>query len=137
MLRFDTTELDRKLNAVLDVLAKQPVPDLMRAIGAEVQQQTRDRIEDEKRAPDGTPWQPWSKAYAATRGAQHSLLIDTEDLLGSIKTIQRGNAVQVGSALVYARKQDAARGFIGLSEDNEEDLLRVIGRFLEQEILRA
>lgn len=137
MLRFDTTELDRKLNAVLDVLARQPAPDLVSAVGAEVQQQTRDRIEDEKRDPAGKPWAPWSPAYAATRGAQHSLLIDTGDLLASIKTIQRGNAVQVGSALVYARKQDAAREFIGLSESNEEDVLRVIGRFLEQEIMRA
>ena len=119
MLRFDSTDLDRKLNAVLDTLARQPSPDLVRAIGEEVVQQTRDRIEDEKRAPDGTPWQPWAPAYAATRGAQHSLLIDTEDLLSSIKTIQRGNAVQVGSALVYARRQDTARPFIGLSDQNE------------------
>lgn len=137
MLRVDTADMDRKLNAVLDRLSRQPTPDLVRAVGDEVRFQIQHRIENEKRDPDGKPWRPWSDVYAKTRGPQHSLLIDTGDLLESIETIQRGNAVQVGSSLVYARKQDAAREFVGLGADGEEDLLQVIGLFLEREIRRA
>ena len=38
---------------------------LMRQLGAAVESQTKRRIQDEKRGPDGRRWPPWSERYAA------------------------------------------------------------------------
>ncbi|WP_151720215.1 phage virion morphogenesis protein [Gemmobacter serpentinus] len=122
-------------------------------IGALVEDQTKLRIADEKRAPDGTPWVPWSEAYDNTRNhAKHSLLVGEGNpgLLESIQNYTTGLQAVVGTPLIYgaihqfggpegARDPDLpdgaagsgipARPYLGLSTDNRtaiEDL--VIGR---------
>ncbi len=92
-----TVDLDRALladaAAVLDRLGTGFLPQLAQDIGAMIERQTKDRIQTEKTAPDGTPWAPWSDRYAATRNTgnrrANSLLIDSENLLGSIQDYTR------------------------------------------------
>ena len=75
---------------------------LMRQMGAAVESQTRRRIQDEKEAPDGTPWVPWSEEYAATRHGNQSLLINQGHLLNSIRAgLVTDDAVVIGTHLDY------------------------------------
>ncbi len=140
---------------------------LLNLIGAEVETQTRRRISEEKTAPDGSPWQAWSDAYAKSRTGGHSLLDSSGRLLDSISYQIQGNNVHVGSNALYAAMhQDGfdesvniaahtrlitqafgralkhpvyqtvkahtrnmfmpLREFLGLSSDNEHDLLALI-----------
>ncbi|SDG21391.1 phage virion morphogenesis protein [Rhodobacter capsulatus] len=69
--------------------------ELMDTIGRLAQLQTRQRIEVEKTAPDGTPW---AKTW---RGS--SILFNTGTLADSIDYLSNQHEVRVGSALVYAR----------------------------------
>jgi phage virion morphogenesis protein len=131
-----TVELDRHLladaAAVLDRLGTGYLPDLATDIGAMIERQTKDRIQTEKAAPDGTPWAPWSDRYAATRNTgnrrANSLLIDSENLLESIQDYTTGTTATVGSETPYsAIHQFSGRGipareYLGLSDANRRDI---------------
>lgn len=110
-------------------------------IGALVEDQTKLRIADEKAAPDGTPWAPWSARHAATRNTgnaiRHSLLVGEGDLRDSIQNFTTSLDAVVGTPLIYGATHQfgstdgtiPARPYLGLSADNRiaiEDL--VIGR---------
>jgi phage virion morphogenesis protein len=147
MIVVDMTQLEQTIRRILMVLASQPSANLLDAIGAVVESQTRDRIQNQKASPEGDPWPAWSEAYAATRGAGQSLLQSEGFLLDSIDAIPKSSAVEVGSSLVYAKRQQLgdgggdddgipAREYLGLSDDNEKDVLLSIGEFLEREIAR-
>lgn len=156
---------------LLDTLGRNDYKaELLKLIGGEVDDYTRRRISDEKTAPDGTPWAPWSSAYGKTRHGNQSLLQGDGDLLDSIEFQVQRNSVRVGSALAYAGvHQDGFSGavqvpahirritqafgkalafpvyqsvgsftrqmeipqrqFLGLSSDNQTELLAVIGDF--------
>lgn len=86
----------------LRALSDLEVHDLADAIGALVEDQTRHRIDSEKKGPDGTPWPKWSSGYAATRHGGQSLLIGAGHFLASVQNYTVGNVAQVGSNLVYA-----------------------------------
>lgn len=152
--------------------------ELLESIGAVAESQTRRRISDEKTAPDGTPWAPWSTDYAKTRHGNQSLLQGDGDLLDSIEYQVQRNSVRVGSALAYAGvHQDGFSGtvqvpahlrritqafgkalafpvyqsvgsftrqmeipqreFLGLSSDNQTELLAVIGDFWQDVMKEA
>ncbi len=114
---------------------------LLNAIGAEVESQTRRRIEEEKADPDGVPWPDWSQAYARTRHAGHRLLEGEGDLLDSIQYTVTGDTVEVGSNLVYAAIHQFGgaevgmnippRPFLGLSPVNEAELADVVEDFID------
>jgi phage virion morphogenesis protein len=128
--------------------------DLLDVIGAEVESQTRHRIQNEKTAPDGTKWPAWSPAYAATRHAGNSLLQGRGDLLDSIQYQLDDDSVEVGSNLDYARVMQKgarkgefgsmsngspipwgdipARPYLGLSAANEKLLMRVIESWIAE-----
>lgn len=64
---------------------------LMYEVGALVEDQTKLRIDEEKRAPDGQPWGPWSEAYDNTRNhAKHSLLVGKATCGIAFRTIRPG-----------------------------------------------
>ena len=117
---------------------------LLEAIGAEVESQTRRRISEEKASPDGTPWQPWSEAYGETRHGGHSLLEGEGDLLDSIQYVVEGDRVEIGSNLIYAAIHQhggdevgipiPARIYLGLSPENEEDLLAILDDWTERQL---
>lgn len=119
------------LEGVLSSLAAPDVPAFLDVMGALLESQTRARISEDKKSPDGRAWPEWSDAYAETRHGGHSLLENDGHLIGSIHYIVEGDTVWVGSELIYAATHQfgsrdetvPARAFLGLSAANEADLL--------------
>ena len=124
---------------------------LLEALGAELESQTRRRIDSGGPAPDGESWQPWSDAYAATRRGGQRLLVSEQNLLDSIQSLVSGDILETGSNLVYAAIQQfggtadmapgpaavPARPWLGISADDERDLDAVIGDHFESLIAEA
>ena len=116
---------------------------LMASLAAEGEGQTRRRIDEEKTAPDGTPWAPWSPKYAKTRGPENSLLVSEGNLLASIESFANGDSAGWGSNLIYARTHQQgdmkrnipARPYLGLSDRDVEDLMAIIGQFMDEAIV--
>jgi phage gpG-like protein len=86
---------------------------MLDSIAALVQRQTARRILVSKQDPDGRAWLPWSPSYAATRGPQHSLLIDTSALVTSFAREVRSHDATVSTSIPYASAVQAARPFMG------------------------
>lgn len=106
---------------------------LMEALTIEGESQTRRRISEEKYSPDGEQWPGWLESYAKTRHGGHSLLENEGDLLDSITAFVDGMEGGWGSNMVYAathqfgdeERNIAAREYLGVSDENAEDLLAV------------
>lgn len=102
--------------------------------------QTKLRLDEEKAAPDGTPWPAWSAEYAATRKGRHSLLIGEGLMQASISAFVRGNEISVGSGLVQVATHQfgsedgttPARPFLGLSDDNRDEIEDLARDFYEE-----
>ena len=117
---------------------------LLEALGAEVESQTRRRISEEKAAPDGTPWQPWSDAYGETRHGGHSLLEGEGELLDSLQFLVGSDRVEIGSNLVYAAIHQhggdevgipiPARPYLGIGPENEEDLMAILDEWADRQL---
>lgn len=75
---------------------------LLNLIGIEAENQTHQRLRNDKTAPDGSPWEAWSTKHASTRHGNHSLLSDSGELDDSIQYIIKGGNVHLGSNLPYA-----------------------------------
>lgn len=114
--------------------------DLLDRVGAVTEGGARRRIDEDKAAPDGSPWAPWSARTAAKRRRGQSLLQKEGDLLDSLGFETRGAGVATGSNLVYAAIQQfggaevgrpghPARPYLGLSRDDEQDLADVLERW--------
>lgn len=131
-----TVTLDARTMAVIEGalarLGSEGIERMTAGIGTLVERQTKDRITDEKTAPDGTPWAPWSARYAATRNTgsrrANSLLIDSENLLESIQDYSAGDTVRVGTRTPYSAIQQfggrgiPARPYLGLSDANRREI---------------
>ncbi|NOI14834.1 phage virion morphogenesis protein [Vibrio hepatarius] len=90
--------------------------DLLHALGAVVESQTRRRISDEKESPSGQSWDDWSPDYAKTRHGNQSLLQGQGDLLDSIQFVVERDKVRIGSPLPYARAhQEGFNGAVNVS----------------------
>lgn len=90
--------------------------DLLDSLGGVVERQTKRRISDEKRAPDGGAWAPLTEDYKKTRHGGNSLLDGEGHLHDSIEYQVQRNSVRVGSALVYAGvHQDGFDGAVQVS----------------------
>lgn len=76
--------------------------ELLDAMGAVVESQTRRRIADEKESPSGQRWDDWSPQYAKTRHGNQSLLRGSGELLDSITYVVQRNQVRIGSPLPYS-----------------------------------
>lgn len=103
---------------------------LKRTLGRTLVAQTKMRIEHEKAAPDGTRWKPWAPSYAATRGPQHSLLMDSRAMLQSIRASVTKDGVSVTSDRVYSGVQNEVRPFLGISDKNEEEILQFVNDWM-------
>lgn len=116
-------------------LTRWDLADLAFNIGAILESSTKRRIAEEKTAPDGTPWVPWSEAYDETREPYHSLLVNEGNLRDSIANTSRGLAAIVGSNLIYAAHQHEgsegdggipSRPFLGVSDEDEREIRALI-----------
>lgn len=91
----------------MDALLNFDRTELLQGLGALVESQTKRRIENEKTAPDGTPWPAWTASYAYQRPSGTSLLQSSNHLLQSIiNEVDATESVAVGSPLEYARIQN-------------------------------
>ncbi len=137
-----------RVEALVTRLSAFDATELMSAVGAMGESQTRRRITEEKTGPDGTAWVP-------NREGTSILLKTGEHLLGSLAwdasstqaewgaaweyahvhqdgaTITPKAAKQLsfmlGGKLVHAKKVTIpARPFIGLSTENGEEILRLV-----------
>lgn len=106
----------------------------LRIVAMTIQEQVERRIETEKRAPNGLRWAPWSRAYAKTRGPEHSLLIDTGRLSESFEIANVGSEVHMGTDVEYARKNDREREFMGLSAANKLEIRDVVEDWLREQL---
>ena len=122
--------------------------ELMSAIGAMGESQTRRRITDEKTAPDGTAWAPnregtsillksgehllgsiaWTSAAAETEwgAAWENAHVHQDGMVITPKTAKQ-LSFMLGGKLVHAKSVTIpARPIVGLSADNEEEILRLV-----------
>ena len=144
MIVIGHRQFDALVSHVRTRAADVDVHQLLDELGQTVEDAARRRILDEKRAPDGRRWAPWSERYARTRGPQHSLLRgNTGYLADSLDHQVDGDTVIVGSNLVYAASHQfgdedrriPARPFISDSafedETEREELRDVLRAFLK------
>lgn len=145
----DLALLDARLQALSDI----DLRPLMDALGFEGEAQTRRRIETEKTAPDGTPWEPNKTGNPILEQAGH--------LLDSITYALRGDdEVEWGSNRIYAaihqfggtiKPKDApylqfqvngqwvrvdkveipARPYLGISDENWQDMAAIINDYVD------
>lgn len=146
-LRVRSTGFHELQRALLK-LASPPIGDLLDVAGSVGVSQTKRRLTDEKRSPDGARWEPWSAGYAATRGGHHSLLIGRGNLRDSITYEEDAGSVFVGTNVAYARShqfgrkgRDArgrfttgrglpARPFLGISRSDEDEMMEIGAEWL-------
>lgn len=133
-----------RFDARIKKLSSMDMTDLLENVIAEVESQTRRRIQSERRSPEGLPWAAWSERYGKTRHGGHSLLQGEGDLLDSIQSLVTDNAGMVGSNLVYAAvhhhgsrkgsgRRIPARPFLGLSPQNLDEVQGVVATWLEEQ----
>lgn len=139
-LRALNTRLNRMLARV-----KQPEP-AMEQIAGLLESQTKGRFQggdDEKHAPDGSPWAEWSPNYAATRTpGVHSLLINKGLLEGDIAGDFDDTLSRVSASLEYALTHqfgDESRGiharpYMGLSAANAKEIEQTMGEWIEAQL---
>lgn len=136
---------------------KYPDQDLMEAIGATLESQTRRRIQEEKASPEGEPWQEWSEEYVSrphgskehastvphstkSPAGGHSYLQLFGHLLDSILYEATSEDVTWGSNVEYAAvhqlgyKAIPPRPYLGLSRDNEEEIAEIIESWFEEQM---
>lgn len=131
-IEADFSELLQLIGRIegLRIALERPAP-LLDAVGETVQEQTQIRIRDEKRDPDGRAWKPWSSSYAATRGPQHSLLIDTRSMHDNIKhKTQTRDTVRIWADTIYSGHVDDIRQFVGLSDANANEVESLLVAFV-------
>lgn len=114
--------------------------DLSGPISALLEAQTRERLQAGGPAPDGERWRPWSDSYARTRHANHGLLRDRGRLQGSVEAFTEGDDPGVRATMIYAARHQfgydgpagftPARPYIGLSRDNEDEILEMVDDLL-------
>lgn len=141
-----TIEDDGSIGLAIAQLNKLATPDLRKMlgeIGAEVEDQTKARLSRKtgKKAPDGSPWKSWSKAYAGSKhgvkdhephpgarrvSGEHTILWLTSDLHRSIKWQLSGDDVLIGSTIEYGPTQNEERPFLGLSAKNSDDIEKLV-----------
>lgn len=114
---------------------------LLDSLGGLVESQTRRRLSQDKEGPNGEPWPEWSEGYKVTRRSGHHLLESTGTLIDSVHYMVRGDAVEVGSGMVYAaihhfggaeagKPEIPARPWLGVSEDDGREIDEVLGDWL-------
>lgn len=146
-ITIDAADLDgifKKLRPVFDFNAE----DLMTAIGSLGDSQTRRRIEDEKTAPDGSPWKPNHEGTSILMQSGQHLLASLAWTASADQAewgatweyahVHQNGAVivpkdakalffSVGGKPVTAKKVTIpARPFLGISAENEREIIELV-----------
>lgn len=140
-MRVDLSGIDR-LQERLRKLSNPELDELLESVAGEVESQSRRRIGEERRSPEGEAWEPWSERYAKKRKGGHQLLQSEGHLLDSIQYSVGVHSATVGSNLIYAaihqhggegvgRPWLPARPYLGISQENQDDIVSVIDDFID------
>ncbi len=140
-------QLSKQMFDALQKLQNLQLKKPLEAIGKEVVSQTEERITNEQSAPDGTPWAGWSgsyKEYKAKKQDGGAFLDASGALIDSLDYQATSDEVLVGSNLVYAATHQfgdesrniEARPFLGISQQNEKELLKVMNDAINRELQR-
>jgi phage virion morphogenesis protein len=146
-VRIDDAELRKAIDRVIDHMAD--LTPAMQEIGDYMITATRDRFDTET-APDGSKWAALSPRYAARKARMRSVVDGGKRILakrGTLRDTIRYKAsrsdVVIGSNEVYAaihqlggqagrgRKATIpARPFLGISPQDQEEILRILGDYI-------
>lgn len=114
---------------------------ILEEVASEVEAQTRIRLTEEKRDPQGKPWEKWSDSYAKTRGPGKSLGQDSGAFLDSIQSFTTKTEAIVGPNIAQAlwfdqgtKTPQPARQVFGLSFKNELDIEQLMVDLLDKMI---
>lgn len=153
-LTLDDAALVRQLGDLIGALTH-PEPAL-RSIGEELQRTTQERFDQgQKQAPDGTPWARNSPVTIARKGRDNPLY-QRGNLQNTIRYQLRGaTGVEVGTNLIYGAPHQfgmvkgyagrtrrgapipwgniPARPYLGLSADDETEVVRILRDYLERQ----
>lgn len=153
-LTLDDAALVRQLGDLIGALTH-PEPAL-RSIGEELQRTTQERFDQgQKQAPDGTPWARNSPVTIARKGRDNPLY-QRGNLQNTIRYQLRGaTGVEVGTNLIYGAAHQfgmvkgyagrtrrgapipwgniPARPYLGLSADDETEVVRILRDYLERQ----
>lgn len=134
-------------------LERMDLREMLEGIGAEIESQTRRRLQVEKTSPEGEDWVDWSETYVSRKHGDsgghephpdqlrsaggHTILQLDGGLTDSIQYDVDDHEVIVGSNLIYARVHQEgfegipARPYVGLSDENTEDVEALALIFVE------
>ncbi|WP_372373227.1 phage virion morphogenesis protein [Vreelandella venusta] len=116
----------------------------MKSIGEEMINRTQQRFRD-KEAPDGTPWAANSPVTEARKGHGRVLEGESNELSKQFSYSATSDSVEWGSSMIYAAMQNfggtkaefpnlwgdiPSREFIGLSDDDEDEVLAILADHL-------
>lgn len=146
-IQIDDSEL-LKMIGRLDSFADGLIDEVGYSMAGLGESQTRRRLAEEKTAPDGEPWAPWSPGYARTRRRGQSLLQAGGDLIDSIASDYAGGEAYWGSNLVYAAIHQAGgdssmapgpagipeRPYLGISDENREEIYETLQPLFEERL---
>lgn len=146
-ITIDAADFDgifKKLRPIFDFNADE----LMTAIGSLGDSQTRRRIEEEKTAPDGTPWKPNNEGTSILMESGQHLLASLAWTASSDQAewgatweyahVHQDGAVivpkdakalffSVGGRPITAKKVTIpARPFVGISSENEREIIELV-----------
>lgn len=153
-VEFDDTEVRRMLQRLIDA-GINPRPALLE-IGEELVDSTQKRFESES-GPDGVPWVRNSELTKSRKGDRDQPLTGDGALGKEIYyDVIGGDTLEVGSVMEYAATQQfgakqgqfgrsdrntplpwgdiPARPFIGISDADEEVIIKEINKFLQDQI---
>lgn len=103
-IRFDEFDMNKVLDVFDKIEHEAEQARFWDGAGALITKQTVKRIADEKRAPDGSPWQSLNALYETSKSQSSSggMLEYEGNLRDSIHHNSSSTSTEVGSALVYA-----------------------------------
>lgn len=142
-IKIETQGIPR-VAQVLNKLAFMDMLELLDDVGAMIETQTRMRIEGQSGPPDGGDWAEYSEGYSDWKDSQGKLGVGflqlDGHLLTSIQHVETGDKVEIGSNIKYAATQQlgskdetvAARPYLGLNDENVDDVEDLVIKFLEQ-----
>lgn len=100
---------------------------------------------DEQRSPDGDPWQPLSPDYAKSKKKNKDKILRLNDILRDTlaynvgdKSLEFGTNMEYGAMHQFGGTSDMiprlaaipARPFLGLSQDDEKEVIEILYEFI-------
>tara|TARA_R110001599_G_scaffold234896_1_gene434125 strand:+ start:284 stop:724 length:441 start_codon:yes stop_codon:yes gene_type:complete len=141
-INVNTEAVERAIQDLLNKGEDLTAP--MKSIGEEMVNRTQQRFRD-KEAPDGTPWEDNSSVTEARKGHGRVLEGESGELAKQFSYSATSDSVEFGSLMVYAAMQNfggsksafphlwgdiPAREFMGLSDDDEDEVLAILADHL-------